>query len=111
MSGRRPQAPSDPPSWPLGCFVALLGLFLTLNVVGLGGILFAAAGLPPWLERAGPLASGLLIPLLMVMGWLAARRRNPYAARAMLWSIAFTLVAFSLLTAFFDWFDRLNGLT
>jgi uncharacterized membrane protein len=105
-----PRRPDDPPAWPLGCLTALLGLFLSVNIVGLLGILFATAGLPPWLARAGPLIAGLTVPVLMVIGWAAARRRNPYAARVMLWGIAFTLVALAVATATFDWIDRLNGL-
>lgn len=108
MSG--PRRPEDPPAWPLGCATAVLGIFLSVNIVGLMGILFAAASLPPWLERAGPLLAGLAVPLLLLVGWAAARQRNPYAARVMLWGIAFTLVALSVATATFDWIDRLNGL-
>lgn len=110
MSGPPRQPPEPPLAWPLGCAVALLGLMLGFNLVGLAGILFAAAALPPWLARAGPIAAGLAVPLLLLAGALLARRRNPYAARVLLWGFAFTLVAASALTALFDTIDRLSGL-
>lgn len=100
----------DPPAWPLGCGVALLGMLLSFTISGLFGILFAAPGLPAWLARLGPLLASLFVPTLMVVGWAFARRHNPYAARALLWGVAFTLVALVALTALFDYVDRLNGL-
>jgi hypothetical protein len=109
---RRPgsQWREDLPAWPLGCGLALLGLLLTVNLVGLAGVIFAAAGLPRWLERGGPVAFGLAVPLLMGLGWLLARRRNPYAARALRWGLLLTVAFAAALTLLFNLIDRMSGL-
>jgi hypothetical protein len=101
---------ADLPAWPLGCAIALLGLLLMVTLLGLSGILFASAGLPPWLERGGPVAVGLSVPLLMLVGWAVGRRRNPYGARALLWGFLLTLALGTALTLLFNLIDRLNGM-
>jgi hypothetical protein len=97
----------DTPAWPLGCLLAGLGLFLAVNMLGLAGILFAAARLPLWLEIGGPIAVALIVPALLLGGGLYARKRNPYAARALLWGFALILALGATLTLIFnliDWF-------
>lgn len=109
---RRPgsQWREELPAWPLGCGLALLALLLMVNLFGLAGALFATAGLPRWLELGGPIAIGLAVPLLMGLGWLLARRRNPYAARALRWGLLLTLVFAAALTLLFNLIDRMSGL-
>jgi hypothetical protein len=98
------------PAWPLGCGLALLALLLMVNLLGLAGVIFAAAGLPLWLERGGPVALGLAVPLLMGVGWLLARRRNPYAARSLRWGLLLTVAFAAGLTLLFNLIDRWSGL-
>lgn len=98
------------PAWPLGCGIALLGLLLGVSLLGLGGILFATAALPPGIARAGPVLLCLAVPALTLVGWGAARRRNPYAARALLWACGIMLAVSAALTLLFNLIDRLNGL-
>jgi hypothetical protein len=109
---RRPDSRrrEDLPAWPLGCGLALLALLLMVNMLGLAGILFASAGLPGWLERGGAAALGLAVPLLMGLGWLLARRRNPYAARALRWGLVLTVAFAAGLTLLFNLIDRISGL-
>jgi hypothetical protein len=97
------------PAWPLGCALALLGLLVSVSLLGLAGILFASAGLPLWLERGGPVLLGLSVPLLMLLGWAVGRRRNPYGARALLWGFALSLAFGVALTLLFNLIDRLSG--
>jgi len=96
-------------AWPLGCALALLGLLMMVSLLGLTGILFATAGLPLWLGRGGPVAVGLAVPLLMLVGWWLARRHNPYGARVLLWGFAITLAIGVALTLLFNLIDRLSG--
>jgi hypothetical protein len=105
-----PRRRDDTPAWPLGCAAALLGLVLSFNIAGVVGILFAALTLPGWLGRAVPLLGWILVPLLMLVGWALARRRNPYGARVLLWGFALSLVFLSALTALFDFVNRLSGM-
>jgi hypothetical protein len=100
----------DLPAWPLGCGLAILSLLLMVNLLGLAGVLFAAAALPSWLERGGPVAVGLAVPLLMGLGWLLARRRNPYAARTLRWGLVLTLAFAAALALLFNLSDRMSGL-
>lgn len=110
MEPRPPQGGYDPrktPAWPLGCAVAFFGLGLVVNVLGLGGIIFASAGLPPLIERGGTFALALCVPALMLVGWLFARRRNPYGARVILWGLGLTLALGALITLVFNLVDRI----
>lgn len=93
------------PAWPLGCLLAGLGLFLAINLLGLAGILFAAARLPLWLEIGGPIIVALIVPALLLGGGLYARKRNPYAARALLWGFALILTLGGLLTLILNLID------
>jgi uncharacterized protein (TIGR03382 family) len=109
---RRPgsQRRDELPAWPLGCGLALLALLLMVNLLGLAGIFMAGAGLPRWIEQGGAAAIALTVPLLMGLGWLLARRRNPYAARTLRWGLTLT-GAFAIgLTILFNLIDRMSGL-
>ncbi len=108
----RPESRRDDelPAWPLGCGLALLALLLMVNLLGLAGIFVASAGAPRWFEQTAAAAIALVVPLLMGLGWLLARRRNPYAARTLRWGLVLT-VAFAVgLTLLFNLIDRLSGL-
>jgi hypothetical protein len=94
----------------VGCVVSFLGAILAFNAMGFVGILLAGAGVPFWAEQAGVITIGVAPALLMLAGWALARRRNPYGARVLLWGFALTLVALSVLTAVFNFVDRLNGI-
>lgn len=108
--GKGKHQPADPPAWPLGCGVALLGFCLGFPIAWLVGGIIAALELAPWLERAGPLIGWLAVPLLLLGGFGLLRRANPYAARILLWGVAFSLLALTVSTALFDLIDRLSGL-
>jgi hypothetical protein len=101
--------PRNAPAWPLGCAVTILALLLIFNLLGLGGVVFAAGGLPPWLQRAGPFALALSVPGLMLLGWFFARRRNPYGARVLIWACGLTVVSCTLITLILNLIDRLSG--
>jgi hypothetical protein len=103
----RPDDRRATPAWPLGCLLAGLGLFLAVNLLGMAGILFAAARLPLWLEIGGPIAVALIVPALLLGGGLYVRRRNPYAARALLWGFALFLALGGALTLIFNLIDWL----
>lgn len=105
----RPYDPRKQAAWPLGCAVAFFGLLLIFNLLGLGGVVFAAGGLPPWLQRAGPAALGLAVPALMLLGAALARRRNPYGARVLIWGFAITVVSCGAITLLLNLVDRLSG--
>lgn len=107
--GREPGR-DEYPSWPLGCGVAFLGLFLSFPIAWLLAPLIAAVDVAPWLARVGPLLAWLAVPLLMLAGWWPLRRQNPYAARVLLWGFAFSLALLAVGTALFDFVDRLSGL-
>ncbi|MFV9503516.1 MAG: hypothetical protein AB4911_03030 [Oscillochloridaceae bacterium umkhey_bin13] len=85
--------------------MALLGLVLACNLLGLGAILVARAGLPRWIEIAGPTAVALLVPGAMLGAGLIVRHRNPYAARALLWGFLLTVVLGLALTLLFNLLD------
>ncbi len=104
--------PRNQPAWPLGCAAAFFGLLLIVNMLGLGGIVFAARGLPPWAQWGGPFALALLVPALMLGGGLLARRRNPYGSRVLLWACAMTVVSCALITLvlnLIDWLTLAGG--
>lgn len=96
------------PAWPLGCVVAVLSLLLMVNLVGLLGILAAAAGGPPWLVIGVPLAAGLTVLLAQLGGWALLRRRNPYAARVLLWGFGLTLALGAAITVALNLVDYLT---
>jgi hypothetical protein len=98
------------PAWPLGCVLALLNLLLMLGLSSGLGILFVGGPFPPWLSVGVPVGIALLVPVaeLTIGVWLR-RGHNPYAGQAMLWGVAITLVALSLLTIIFDAIDRASG--
>jgi hypothetical protein len=98
------------PAWPLGCGLALLALLLMVNLLGLAGILFVSAGLPSWMEQGGAAAIALAVPLMMGVGWLLARGRNPYAARTLRWGLVLTVAFAAGLTLLFNLIDRASGL-
>lgn len=101
--------PRNPPAWPLGCGVAFLGQLLIFNLLGLGGVVFAAGGLPIWVQRGGPFVLALAVPALMLWGGLYVRGRNPYASRTLLWACAITVATGVGLTLLFNLIDRLSG--
>lgn len=101
--------PPDPPAWPLGCVLAGLALVLLVNLMAGVGLLLAAAGVPRWLEVASIVAIAAALPLAMLAGGRAARRRNPYGARVLLWGALLTLALGAALTLIFNLVDRLNG--
>ncbi len=101
--------PRNAPAWPLGCALTFLALLLIFNLLGLGGVVFAAGGLPPWVQRGGPFALAMVVPTLMLVGWLFARRRNPYGARVLIWACALTVVSCTLITLLLNIIDRLSG--
>lgn len=104
--------PRNQPAWPLGCAAAFFGLLLIFNMLGLGGIVFAAGGLPLWAQRGGPFALALAVPALMLGGGLLARRRNPYGARVLLWACAITVASCALITLALnvvDWLTLRGG--
>lgn len=101
--------PRGQPAWPLGCAVAFFALILIFNLLGLGGILFSAGGLPVWLQRAGPALLALAVPALMLGGGLYARRRNAYGSRVLIWGFGLTVVSCILITVALNVVDRLSG--
>lgn len=103
-----PQLPRTYPAWPLGCAVAGLSLLVMVNAFGLFGILAAAGGAPRWLTLGAPSFFSLLAPLAQIIGWWFARRRNPYAARVLLWSLALTLAFGAIITVVLNVIDALT---
>jgi hypothetical protein len=106
MSRPRRADGHGPLAWPLGCALALLNLLLMLGLSSGLGILLAGGPLPPWLA----VGAALLVPAaeLIIGSWLR-RGRNLYAGQAMLWGVAITLVALSLLTVVLSQIDRASG--
>lgn len=100
--------PRNQPAWPLGCATAFFGVLLIVNLLGLGGIVFAAGGLPPWVERGGPILLALLVPALMLGGGLALRRRNAYSARVLLWACLLTVASCGVITIVLNVIDWLT---
>lgn len=98
----------DALAWPVGCGLALLSLMLMFNLVGLAGVL--AAALPPALAVAVPLVATALVPLGLIAGAVLARRRNPYAARVLLWCLAISVALVGLAYLYTAWLDRVSGL-
>jgi len=103
-----PPLPRTYAAWPLGCAVAGLSLLVMVNAFGLFGILAAAGGTPRWLQLGAPLFFSLLAPLAQIVGWWFARRRNPYAARVLLWSFALTLAFAAIITAVLNVIDSVT---
>jgi hypothetical protein len=97
------------PAWPLGCATAFFGLLLIVNLLGLGGIVFAASGLPLWAQRGGPVLMAVMVPTLMLVGGLLARRRNAYGSRVLLWACGLTMVSCGLITLVLNFIDRQVG--
>lgn len=88
----------------------VLNLLLMLGLSTALGILFANGPWPDWLAVGAPIAAALLVPAaeLVIGSWLR-RGRNPYAGQALLWGVAITLIAISLLTAILGAIDRASG--
>ncbi|MCS6880519.1 MAG: hypothetical protein RMK84_13825 [Oscillochloridaceae bacterium] len=103
-----PCSPQTYAAWPLGCVVAGLSLLVMVNAFGLFGIMAAAGGAPRWLELGAPLCFGLLPLLAQIVGWWFARRRNRYAARVLLWSVALTLAFGAIVTVVLNVIDILT---
>lgn len=106
--GVRPQPPRTYAAWPLGCAVAGLSLLVMVNAFVLFGSLAAVGGAPFWLQLGGPLFFSLLAPLAQIVGWWFARRRNPYAARVLLWSFGLTLAFGAIITAVLNVIDTMT---
>ncbi|MCX7789027.1 MAG: ZIP family metal transporter [Chloroflexaceae bacterium] len=103
-----PQAPRTYAAWPVGCVVAGLSLLVMVNAFGLFGILAAAGNGPRWLQVGAPLFFSLLAPLAQIIGWWFARRRNPYAARVLLWGFGLTLAFGAIITVVLNVIDVLT---
>jgi hypothetical protein len=110
MANSSGRPPDTTPAWPVGCGLAVLSLLLMFNLLGLAGVLAASAGLPPWLALAVPLGAVGCVPLAEIAGALWLRRRNPYAARALAWSLAIGAALLALAYLYTSWLDRASGL-